>query len=294
MTKTSFESDPVYEVKHIESGSEIPKIDETITEISTKHSETSATTREITSSQTKQEVVTVLDSTESVLEATDIEALKRELAEQTSELESNGKVAKTVSIEEKSPGSSIVTTVTTVVTKIDSKSSPETREVIEKTIKESSKEPETTVVVEKTTEVISSDKSEDAPKASDETPEKNKPNEVEAKVDSWGKPMNLPSPTGLPSKPKASSESNAKQEKASAVGGRRSLRTKQNPVYLDLAYVPHHGDSLYTDVEFFWKVQARYYVFSGVEPSAEVLSALLEAKKSWEDKDLGKLFFGSF
>jgi len=32
----------------------------------------------------------------------------------------------------------------------------------------------------------------------------------------------------------------------------------------------------------------RYYVFSGVEPSKEVFDALLEAKRTWEDKDLGK------
>jgi beta-lactamase superfamily II metal-dependent hydrolase len=57
------------------------------------------------------------------------------------------------------------------------------------------------------------------------------------------------------------------------------------------AYVPHHGDANYSDVEFFKKVRARYYVFSGVEPSKEVLNALLEAKMTWENKDLGKAAF---
>ena len=52
--------------------------------------------------------------------------------------------------------------------------------------------------------------------------------------------------------------------------------------------MPHHGDSMYTDIEFFKRVRARYYVFSGVEPCREVFEALLEAKKLWEDKDLGK------
>ena len=56
---------------------------------------------------------------------------------------------------------------------------------------------------------------------------------------------------------------------------------------LSQAYVPHHGDSMYTDIEFFKRVRARYYVFSGVEPCREVFEALLEAKKLWEDKDLG-------
>lgn len=60
------------------------------------------------------------------------------------------------------------------------------------------------------------------------------------------------------------------------------------PMYMDLTYVPHHGNSHYTSVEFFKRVRARYYVFSGTEPSRDVFNALLEAKQTWEDKDLGK------
>ena len=59
---------------------------------------------------------------------------------------------------------------------------------------------------------------------------------------------------------------------------------------MDLAYVPFHGDSSYTDMEFFKRVRARYYVFSGVEPSREVFDALLEGKKTWENKDLGTYY----
>lgn len=61
------------------------------------------------------------------------------------------------------------------------------------------------------------------------------------------------------------------------------------PIYMDLAYVPHHGNSYYSHVEFFKKIRARYYVFSGIEPSKEVYNALLEGKQSWEDKNLGNL-----
>ena len=60
------------------------------------------------------------------------------------------------------------------------------------------------------------------------------------------------------------------------------------PVWMDLAYVPHHGSSEYANAEFFKRVRARYYVFSGVEPSKEVFNALLEAKKTWENKEQGK------
>ena len=59
------------------------------------------------------------------------------------------------------------------------------------------------------------------------------------------------------------------------------------PVWMDLAYVPHHGASDYTTEEFFKRVRARYYVFSGVDPSREVFNALIEAKKTWENKDQG-------
>jgi microtubule-associated protein 1 len=65
---------------------------------------------------------------------------------------------------------------------------------------------------------------------------------------------------------------------------------KLSPIYMDLAYVPHHGNSYYTHVEFFKKIRARYYVFSGTEPSKEAYNALLEAKQTWEDKNLGKHF----
>ena len=61
------------------------------------------------------------------------------------------------------------------------------------------------------------------------------------------------------------------------------------PVWMDLAYVPHHGASNYANAEFFKRVRARYYVFSGVEPSKEVFNALLEAKKTWENKEQGIL-----
>ena len=63
---------------------------------------------------------------------------------------------------------------------------------------------------------------------------------------------------------------------------------------MDLAYVPHHGSSDYTTQEFFKRVRARYYVFSGVDPSREVFNALIEAKKTWENKDQGKTVILSF
>lgn len=128
-------------------------------------------------------------------------------------------------------------------------------------------------------------------------------------VKEWGEPLRLPSPApvtnevsnkGAPGTPKKERKQtkkvqseNIKNKKRSESPGKNEKKVKDSknkiqPVYMDLAYVPHHGNSYYTSLEFFKRVRARYYVFSGTEPSREVYDALLEAKKTWEDKDLGK------
>lgn len=68
----------------------------------------------------------------------------------------------------------------------------------------------------------------------------------------------------------------------------KTKNKKLSPIYVDLTYVPHHGNSYYSYVDFFKLVRARYYVFSGTEPGREVYNALLEAKQTWDDKELGK------
>jgi len=122
-------------------------------------------------------------------------------------------------------------------------------------------------------------------------------------IESWGKPLGLPSPAppattneaisqnGTPKKErrvvatkKSSDRQKSKSNKDSAVKN----KIPSSPMYFDLTYVPHHGNSNYSQVEFFKNVRARYYVFSGIEPSREVYDALLEGKQSWDEKDLGK------
>ncbi|XP_015592411.1 microtubule-associated protein futsch isoform X6 [Cephus cinctus] len=128
-------------------------------------------------------------------------------------------------------------------------------------------------------------------------------------INDWGEPLALPTPApapmanevsnkgapGTPKKerkqPKKVVSENIKNKKRSESPGKNEKKNKDSknkvqPVYMDLTYVPHHGNSYYTSLEFFKRIRARYYVFSGTEPSREVYDALLEAKKTWEDKDL--------
>ncbi|KAK2177104.1 hypothetical protein NP493_617g01022 [Ridgeia piscesae] len=57
------------------------------------------------------------------------------------------------------------------------------------------------------------------------------------------------------------------------------------PIYVDLTYIPCHGDSQYVDADFFRKVRARNYVLSALNPSVAILDALLEAKQTWGNGD---------
>ncbi|KAH8039773.1 hypothetical protein HPB51_008705 [Rhipicephalus microplus] len=92
----------------------------------------------------------------------------------------------------------------------------------------------------------------------------------------WGKPLGLPVP------PDPSSKSSKTKKSGAAVASRGA----SDVVYVDLTYVPHHGDPGYCDVEFFSRVRARYYVLSGTNPSQQVLDALLEAKRGWGEPDV--------
>ena len=116
----------------------------------------------------------------------------------------------------------------------------------------------------------------------------------------WGKPLGLPSPIrpSTPAKqPKKNEDESVDSNKVykfidDLINVSISVLYLQKndaiePVWMDLAYVPHHGASNYTTEEFFKRVRARYYVFSGVDPSREVFNALIEAKKTWENKDQG-------
>lgn len=60
----------------------------------------------------------------------------------------------------------------------------------------------------------------------------------------------------------------------------------QHPAYLEVCYIPAHGNGHYSDLEFFRRVRSRHYILSTQEPNQDLLNALVKAKESWEEKQL--------
>lgn len=58
------------------------------------------------------------------------------------------------------------------------------------------------------------------------------------------------------------------------------------PFYVDLAYIPHHGNSIYMNLNYFRRIRARYYVYSSLQPDPSVFESLLTAKQTWDDPSL--------
>ncbi|KAL4227832.1 Methionine aminopeptidase 1B [Mactra antiquata] len=102
-------------------------------------------------------------------------------------------------------------------------------------------------------------------------------------------------PSSAPVKDTTDSKSrmNGTKRPATTAGNRSSPVTSKmpplppfNPFYMDLTYIPNHGNPSYSDIEFFKRVRARYYVLSTLSPDTHVLDALIEGKKTWDDKSL--------
>ena len=76
---------------------------------------------------------------------------------------------------------------------------------------------------------------------------------------------------------------------ATATGSSRASPAKPlppfTPFYVDLTYIPNHGNPSYSDIEFFKRVRARYYVLSTLSPNPQTLTALMEAKETWDNKN---------
>ncbi|XP_021357598.1 microtubule-associated protein 1B-like isoform X2 [Mizuhopecten yessoensis] len=95
-----------------------------------------------------------------------------------------------------------------------------------------------------------------------------------------------PSSTDSKSKPTGRRPATATGNRASPATSKTPPLPPLTPFYIDLSYIPNHGNPQYSDIEFFKRIRARFYVLSSLSPNSQVLNALLDAKQTWEDKDL--------
>jgi len=245
----------------------------------------------------KEEAESNLDSEEKLLkdkDASDTKSVSNKESLKDASIEKSESVSTTVVSKE----SSVVVTKTDVRSYSDVLKSLDSKQETITTI-DSEKEKKSSIGTEAATEVLKSESvfhlvDSKLDSSSDNKTKKLSYSEVlksansvdkkdnkdkEDPIADWGKPLGLPSPIrpGTPAKqPKKTEEESVDTNK---------IKDAIEPVWMDLAYVPHHGASNYANAEFFKRVRARYYVFSGVEPSKEVFNALLEAKKTWENKE---------
>ena len=97
-------------------------------------------------------------------------------------------------------------------------------------------------------------------------------------------------PASAPVKDKTDGKTDTKRPATATGKSSMGTTTKMPPLppftpfYVDLTYIPNHGNPQYSDVEFFKRIRARYYVLSALSPNPQVLDALLEAKKTWDDQ----------
>ena len=65
----------------------------------------------------------------------------------------------------------------------------------------------------------------------------------------------------------------------------KSTLSSGSVFYVDVAYIPYHGNEHYVDSEFFRRIRARYYVLNAVEISRLTLESLLEGKQQWDKQE---------
>lgn len=99
-------------------------------------------------------------------------------------------------------------------------------------------------------------------------------------------PNNLPAPGDKKQATSNGKKLNSPQQEKSRLSVSKALSKVTNPVYVEVSYIPAHGNSHYVDTEFFRKIRARHYVLSTEEPSEKLLNAIVEAKETWEDSSL--------
>jgi len=55
--------------------------------------------------------------------------------------------------------------------------------------------------------------------------------------------------------------------------------------YVDVAYIPYHGNEHYVDSEFFRRIRARYYILNAIEINRLTLESLIDGKQQWDKQE---------
>lgn len=64
------------------------------------------------------------------------------------------------------------------------------------------------------------------------------------------------------------------------------LTSMSGPIfYVDVAYIPYHGNEHYVDSEFFRRIRARYYILNAVEIHRLTLESLIDGKQKWDKQE---------
>jgi hypothetical protein len=98
-------------------------------------------------------------------------------------------------------------------------------------------------------------------------------------------------PQGLPIDDENQSKKAAhKRLSAPAISSNHPRKSRQNQLsgpifYVDVAYIPYHGNEHYVDSEFFRRIRARYYILNAVEINRLTLESLIDGKQQWEKQE---------
>jgi hypothetical protein len=66
----------------------------------------------------------------------------------------------------------------------------------------------------------------------------------------------------------------------------RKSKSPSGPIfYVDVAYIPYHGNEHYVDSEFFRRIRARYYILNAVEINRLTLESLIDGKQQWDKQE---------
>jgi hypothetical protein len=79
-------------------------------------------------------------------------------------------------------------------------------------------------------------------------------------------------------------------KKSSTTATNNPRKSKQAPpsgpiFYVDVAYIPYHGNEHYVDSEFFRRIRARYYILNAVEINRLTLESLIDGKQQWDKQE---------